>query len=100
MDEKIIHRVYLTRGHAGQTESLSVTDLWLENQEAPEVFRCILTRLVNDHIYDDSDDPDTHCFYTASDSVKIKEAVEAWYARPDIEHNTETDSWYENIIYA
>ncbi len=100
MDEKIIHRVFLKKGEPGRAESLSVTDLWNEYRDAPMFFRSVLNGLANDRIYSDSGDRDQHCLYTTSSIPKLKDAVEAWYAREEIAHTEDTDSWYQNLLYA
>lgn len=102
-DEKIIHRVYLAQGEIGQSTSLSVADLWQENSDAPLFFQRVLSTLANGRVYDDSDAPDTYCFYTTSDIAKLKTAVEAWYTRPDIDHPETVDDWaqwYEHLLSA
>lgn len=100
MDDKIIHVVYLTQDRAGQAHSLSVAEFWDENRDALPFFRSVLRTLANGRVYDDSDAPDTYCFYTTSDIAQLKTQVEAWYAQPDIEHTTEVEDWYENLMSA
>lgn len=86
MDDKIIHVVYLTQGSAGQTHSISISEFWDENRDAIHFFRNVLRTLANGRVYDDSDAPDTYCFYTTSDIVQIKETGKAWYAQFDIKN--------------
>lgn len=99
-DDRIIHRVYFQRGCAGQATSLTVSELWAENVDAVPFFQAVLTVLASGRIYDDSDVPDTYCYYTTSNPEQLKTDVAAWYATEAVPHSADQQTWLDTLMTA
>ncbi|POB12163.1 hypothetical protein [Sulfobacillus sp. hq2] len=97
MHEPIIHRVCLLHGQPGTADSLSVSDLWEANTEAPAFFRAVLATLLSGRMYDDSDAPTFYSYYTTSDPDRLRRAVQMWYSATASLHSPEMAAWMADV---